>query len=68
MHQTASCQSAIQVENGTKTLTYYVVPNDVSRNFHQNVCAEAKKVTATGTVQEVAGKLTLTPTKIDLAP
>jgi len=63
----AWCPSVIQVKDGDKTLNYYLVPNDVSKNFHENVCSKAgKKVTATGSVQELAGKLQFTPTKITL--
>jgi hypothetical protein len=61
------CPSVIQVKDGDKTLNYYLVQNDVSKNFHENVCKkEGKKVTATGSVQELAGKLEFTPIKITL--
>ena len=62
------CQTVIQVEgkNG-KTVNYYVMANDISKGFHENVCHEAKKVTATGTVKKVDGKNEFTATKIDLA-
>jgi RecG-like helicase len=67
LHETAKCQTAIQVEKDGKKVTYYVVANDVAKGFHKNVCEESKKVTATGTVKEVDGKLQLTATKIELA-
>src|SRR5512137_2097561 len=35
LKQTADCQTAIQVEKGKKTLTYYLIPNDVSKSFHE---------------------------------
>jgi uncharacterized protein (TIGR02271 family) len=61
------CPSVIQVKDGDKPLNYYLVPNDVSKNFHENVCSkEGRKVTATGSVQELAGKLQFTPIKITL--
>jgi hypothetical protein len=63
------CQTVIEVEgkNG-KMVDYYVMANDVSKSFHENVCHEAKKVTATGTVVKNAdGKREFTATKIDLA-
>src|ERR1035437_6433948 len=62
------CQTVIQVEgkNG-KTVKYYLADNDVSKAFHENVCTEAKKVTATGTVKKVEGKNELTVSKIALA-
>jgi RecG-like helicase len=67
LKETKSCQNVIQVKEGDKTVTYYLVHNDVSKKFHDNICQETKKVTATGTVKEVDGKMQLTPTKIELA-
>jgi hypothetical protein len=62
------CQTVIQVENKNgKTVNYYLVENDVSKAFHENVCKEAKKVTATGTVKKVEGKNEFTASKIELA-
>jgi hypothetical protein len=61
------CQTVIQMENKKgKTVSFYVAENDVSKAFHQNVCKEAKKVTATGTIKKVDGKNEFTATKIDL--
>lgn len=61
------CQTVIQAENKKgKMVNYYVVDNDVSKAFHENVCKAAKKVTATGTVQKVDGKSEFTATKIEL--
>jgi len=68
LKQADKCQNVIEAkgEDG-KTVTYWLAKNDVSDNFHENVCKEAKKVTATGTVKEEGGKKILTPTKIELA-
>ena len=68
LKETDKCQTVIQVEgkNG-KTVKYYLADNDVSKAFHENVCTEAKKVTATGTVKKVDGKNELTVSKIALA-
>jgi hypothetical protein len=61
------CQTVIQVENKKgKKVNYYLAANDVSKEFHQNVCKETKKVTATGTVKKVDGKNELTVSKIEL--
>jgi len=64
LKETDSCQNVIQTEKGGKTTTYYLAKNDLSKEFHSNVCKEAKKVRATGTVKEVDGKKELTVTKI----
>jgi hypothetical protein len=61
------CQTVIQVENKKgKTVNYYLAANDVSKDFHHNVCKETKKVTATGTVKKVDGKNELTASKIEM--
>ncbi len=62
-----TCQTVIQVENKKgKAVNYYMVDNDVAKAFHQNVCKEAKKATATGTNKKVGGKNEFTATKIEL--
>ena len=66
LKETDSCQNVIQTEKGGKTTTYYLAKNDISKEFHSNICKEAKKVRATGTVKEVDGKKELTVTKIAL--
>ena len=68
LKETDKCQTVIQVENKKgKTVNYYLASNDVSKAFHQNVCREAKKVTATGTVKKMDGKNVFTVSKIELA-
>jgi uncharacterized protein DUF6370 len=66
LKESKECQNAIKVKTGGKTVTYYLVHNDVSKEFHGSICKETKKVKATGTVKEVDGKMELTPTKIEL--
>ena len=67
LKQTASCQNEIQVKKGAKTVTYYVVQNEASKNFHEEMCRDSRKVTATGTVHEVEGKLEFEATQIVVA-
>jgi predicted nucleotidyltransferase len=66
LKETDSCQNVIQTKEGGKTVTYYLAKNDLSKEFHSNICKEPKKVTAKGTVKEVDGKKELTVSKIDL--
>jgi hypothetical protein len=67
LKETAKCQTVIQVENKKgKTVNYYLAENDVSKAFHENVCKEAKKVTATGMNKKVDGKNEFTASKIEL--
>jgi hypothetical protein len=61
------CQNVIETKEHGKTVKYYVAKNDLSKAFHEKICKETQKVTATGTVKEVDGKKELTVTKIDLA-
>lgn len=66
LKETTSCQNVIEVKKHKKTKAYYLVQNEVSKNFHEDLCKEAKKVRATGTVKKVHGKLEFTATKIEL--
>ena len=67
LKESDKCQTVIQVENKKgKTTNYYLTQNDVSKAFHENVCTEAKKVTATGTVKKVDGKYEFAASKIEL--
>jgi Family of unknown function (DUF6370) len=67
LHKSDKCQTVIQAKTKSgKTITYYLAANDVSKAFHKNVCQEARKVTATGTVKMVHGKHELIAKKIEL--
>lgn len=61
------CQNVIEAKEGGKKVKYYVAKNEVSDNFHENICKAPKKVTATGTVKEEDGKKILTVSKMELA-
>lgn len=61
------CQTVIESEKDGKKVSYYVVDNAVAKEFHKNVCKEAKKVNAVGTVKDVDGKQQLTASKLELA-
>ncbi len=65
LHEGTACQTVIQVTKGKKTRNYYVADNEVSKNFHQDVCHAALKVKATGMVKKVGNKRELTLTKIE---
>ncbi len=67
LKESDKCQNVIQVNESGSTVNYYLTANDVSKKFHENLCQESKKVTATGTVKEVKGKKEFTATKIVLA-
>jgi hypothetical protein len=67
LHETDKCQSTITADENGKAVTYYLAQNKVSKEFHENICKESHKITATGTVKEEHGKKVLTASKIDLA-
>jgi hypothetical protein len=64
LHEADECQTVVQVMKDGKTVNYYLVHNQVSDDFHKNVCKQPEKVTATGTVKEVNGKMQMTATSI----
>jgi hypothetical protein len=67
LKETAKCQTVIETEKDGKPVKYYVANNAVAKAFHDNVCQDSKKVTATGTVKDVDGKHELTASKIEVA-
>jgi RecG-like helicase len=67
LKETEKCQNVIEAKENGKTVKYYLTQNATSKEFHDNICKEAKKVTATGTVKEVDGKKELTVSKIEVA-
>src|ERR1051326_304454 len=67
LKETEKCQNVIEAKEHGKTVKYYLTQNATSKEFHDNICKEPKKVTATGTVKEVDGKKELTVSKIKVA-
>ena len=66
LHQSETCQNVIEVKKGNKTTSYYLVDNDVSKAFHENICKGSKNVRATFKVTGEKGKQIYTPTKIEV--
>ncbi|HEY1662092.1 MAG TPA: DUF6370 family protein [Verrucomicrobiae bacterium] len=67
LHLTTECQNAVQVTDGTNTVTYLLKMNDVSKTAHPAVCGgSSEKVTVTGKVKVQDNIEVLTPTKIDV--
>jgi hypothetical protein len=67
MHKSENCQTVIETsDNSGKTTDYYLVDNAVAKSFHEDICKQAKKATATGTVADHDGKKEFVATKIDL--
>jgi uncharacterized membrane protein len=60
-------QTVIQVKEGDKKVNYYLVKNEAAKTVEKKFCEKPQKVTATGTVKDVNGKLEFTATKVELA-
>jgi hypothetical protein len=68
LKQVDACQMAIQVKNADgKKETLLVENNQVSKDFHKNICKETKAVNGEGAITEKDGKKTITLTKIYLS-
>jgi hypothetical protein len=65
LHVTKECQNVLQVQQDGQTVNYFLVMNQVSTDFHDNICKnDGEKTTVTGTVEEKDRQEILTPTKI----
>jgi DNA/RNA endonuclease YhcR with UshA esterase domain len=65
LHITSKCQNVLQVENDGTNVNYFLTQNQVSKDFHSNICTtDGEKATVTGTVKEKHGKEMLTASKI----
>lgn len=66
--KTASeCQAVLSVEKDGAKKTFYLVNNDIAKDFHSNICKEAKDVTVTGKCEKVGDQLQVTASKIEVA-
>lgn len=66
LHQAKACQNTVTVSENGKDEVYWLTKNDVSEDFHDNICRGPEQIKVTGTVKEVDGKKEITPTKIEL--
>ncbi len=68
LDMTDSCQNAIQVKQGKKTITYLLTHNDVSEDYHGNICKSTKLTAAVGKLKKKdATTYELTPKKVTKA-
>ncbi|HUC44664.1 MAG TPA: DUF6370 family protein [Candidatus Sulfotelmatobacter sp.] len=58
------CQNVLVTEQGGKTVNYYVMKNDVAKQFG-HACKGSKEATVTGTVSQKDGKTWITATKME---
>ncbi len=65
LHQTKECQNVLQVQQDGQTVNYFLAQNDVSKDFHDNICKnDGEQATVTGTVEEKDGQEVMTASKI----
>ena len=67
LHATKACQITLTVEKHGKPVTYYLAQNKVSKAFHDQICQAPARITVTGKVKKLRGKMELTPNEIELA-
>jgi hypothetical protein len=65
LKQSKTCQTAIQVKEGGKTVTYYFLDKGHKEDYQEAVRGGDKKAgSVTGTVSEKGGKKYITPKKV----
>ncbi len=68
LKETKKCQTAIQVKEKGKTVTYYLLDKGMKEDYHEEVCGgEKREGTVTGVVSEKEGKKYVTPKKVEYA-
>jgi hypothetical protein len=66
--ESKKCADVLQVKGKDgKTVTYWIAKNNVSKDFHKNVCQDTAKLTAVGNVGEVDGKQIIIASKLTIA-
>ena len=69
LKETKECQTAIQMKEGTKTVTYYFHDKGMDETYHEPICGgERKEGTVVGKVHEHDGKKMIVPSKVDYVP
>ncbi len=68
LKEAKKCQTAIQVKEGDKTVTYYFDDKGTKEEYHEPVCGgERKEGTVTGMVHDHDGKKFIKPTRVEYA-
>jgi hypothetical protein len=68
LKEAKKCQTAIQVKEDGKTVTYYLDDKGMKEEYHEPVCGgERKEGTVIGGVSEKEGKKWIKPRKVEYA-
>src|SRR5262245_29320780 len=59
------CTNAIQVQEGGKTVTYYLHDKGQAEPYHAEICTDRKEATVTGVIHEHDGKKMIEPKKVE---
>jgi hypothetical protein len=66
LNETKECTTAIQVKEGEKVVTYYLLDKGAKEGHHDPVCGgEKKEGTVTGVITEKDGKKWIKPSKVE---
>jgi len=66
LKETPKCTTAIRVQEGGKTVTYYFADKGAAEEYHEAVCGSGQKDgKVTGTVAVKDGKKWITPKKVE---
>lgn len=66
LHEGTQCQNVLQVKEGDKTTSYYLMDNTLSKDSHSAVCHAGKEgVSVTGVISEKDGKKWIKAIKIE---
>jgi hypothetical protein len=66
LKESDTCQTALQVEEDGRKVTYYFAPNNVSKLFHEAICKAPHKIKVLGRTRDVNGKKELTAARVEL--
>ena len=68
LKETQKCETAIQVKDGAKLVTYYFLDKGEAESYHDAICGgERKEGAVTGTLSSKDGKQYITPKKVEYA-
>ena len=68
LKETQKCETAIQVKDGDKLVTYYFLDKGEAESYHDAICGgERKEGTVIGTLSTKDGKQYIAPKKVEYA-
>jgi hypothetical protein len=65
LKETAACGQALEVKDGTKTITYYLLDKGQREDYHKKCCTADVDAKVTGTIGEKDGKKTIADPKVE---